>query len=143
MKIFDRVCSGVDMAVVLLGAVQGLIETGKRYRITIAEFDKRSTPQNDLYWQWLTQMAKYFSRKGAKYSKEEMHDLMRHLNLGYVEKKIGNTELKPQLRSTTDMTKKEMSEYMLKIEAWAADHGCLLPHPEDNEFTKYREAQAA
>lgn len=143
MKIFDRVCSGVDMAVMMLGAIQGLVETGKRYRITISEFDKRSLPQNNLYWEWMTRLGQHFSKSGAKYSSEEMHDLMRHKFLGYVNKKIGNTELQPQLRSTTDLTKKEFSEYMMKIEVWAAEHGCLLPYPADNEYASYREAQAA
>ena len=31
-------------------------------------------------------------------------------------------------------------EYMHKIEAWAADHGVLLPIPGENEYMKYREA---
>lgn len=149
MKIFDRVCSGVDMAVILLGAVQGLVETGKRFRITIAEFDKRSLPQNNLYWEWMSRMSNFFGSRGAindkgqRVSKEDMHDLMRHMFLGYVEKRVGNTKLEPQLKSTTDLSKSEMSEYMIKVEVWAAECKCYLPRPEDNEYTQYREAMRA
>lgn len=140
---FDRVCTSADMLLTVVSTVQNLMQTGKRYRITIAEYDQRSLPQNNLYWEWCTQMAKHFSRKGGSFVKEDMHDLMRHTFLGYETKMIGKTKLEPQLKSTTKLDKHEMSEYMMKIEAWAADHGCLLPRPEDNEYTKYREAQAA
>ena len=149
MKIMDRVCSSSDMLLTVVASIQSLMQTGKRYRITIAEYDKRSLPQNNLYWEWMTQMALFFGGKGAtnikgeKINSEDMHDLMRHNYLGYVEKQVGKTKLAPQLRSTTELTKAEMSEYMLKVEVWAAENRCLLPRPEDNEYTQYREARAA
>lgn len=114
----------------------------KGWRVEFREWsEKRSLSANGLYWMWLETLAKHFSRGGNSFSKDDMHDLMRHQHLGYVEKKVGKTDLKPQLASTSILTTAQMCHYMAKVDAWAADHGCLLPRPEDNEYSKYREAQ--
>lgn len=104
---------------------------------------KRSLDQNSLYWMWVGILAKHFSKK-IPVSKEGMHDILRHKHLGYEDKHIGNTLIPGQLKSTTDLTVPEMSEYMTKVEAWAAEHGCLLPRPEDQDhvYNMYREAAA-
>lgn len=103
--------------------------------------EKRSLDQNSLYWLWLGQMAKHFSKQQV-FNAEDMHDLMRHQHLGYEDKQISKTKIVSQLKSTTKLSTKEMSEYMTKVEAWAADHGCLLPRPEDmtHAYNIYREA---
>ncbi len=113
------------------------------WRVEFREWsDKRSLSANNLYWEWMGVMAKHFSRPNQQYTKDDMHDLMRHQHLGYVDKKIGKTELQPQLASTASLTVAQMCHYMAKVDAWAADHGCLLPRPEDGEYAKYREAQS-
>jgi hypothetical protein len=113
------------------------------FRVTWEEWkDKRSLNANNLYWQWLTIMAEYFSRGGKKFSKDDMHDLMRHQFLGYEDKVIGSTVIAQQLASTADLDTSQMYHYMSKIDAWSADHGCLLPHPADSEYSTYREAAA-
>jgi hypothetical protein len=104
---------------------------------------KRSVDQNALMWQWLTHMAKHFSSKGGSFEKEDMHDLMRHKFLGYNERKIGNTELPPQLKSTTDQNVAEMHHYLSQIDMWAASCGCLLPRPEDSIYDEMCREQAA
>lgn len=105
---------------------------------------RRTLPMNALYWEWLTQMAKHFSRNAGPFSKDDMHDLMRHQHLGYAEAKtIGKTEIPRQLRSSADLTKGEMLEYMQRIDAWAADHGCLLVRPEDAEYEELARRQNA
>jgi len=105
--------------------------------------DRRSLNANALYWQWLTVMAEYFSRKGNKFTKDDMHDLMRHQFLGYEDRAVGSTVISRQLASTSNLDVGQMCHYMTKIDAWAADHRCLLPHPEDSEYSRYREAQIA
>jgi len=104
--------------------------------------ERRSTSANALYWQWLTVMAKHFSRKGQVFTKDDMHDLMRHKFLGYEERKVGNTALQPQLKSTADLDTAKMCEYMTKLDAWCADHVCLLPRPEDNDYAQWQKAAA-
>jgi len=102
--------------------------------------ERRSTSANALYWQWLTVMAKHFSRKGQVFTKDDMHDLMRHKFLGYEDKTVGKTVIAQQLKSTADLTSSGMCVYMQQIDAWAADHGCLLPRPEDNEYAEWAKA---
>lgn len=95
---------------------------------------KRSLPQNALMWQWLTKLASKFSNGMESYSKEDMHDLMRHKFLGYETVTIGNTELKDRLISTTSLDTGAMFEYMQKVDAWAVAHGVFLPRPQDCEY---------
>lgn len=105
--------------------------------------EPRTRSQLGLYRIWLRHMADFFSVRGNLFTDDDMHDLTRHKFLGYEEKTIGSTELKPQLRSTAagKLGKTEMSEYMHKIEVWCTELGCYLPYPEDNEYTKYRSAR--
>ena len=111
-------------------------------QLTYSKWTKpRTRSQNSLYWEWLNQMAEHFSTRDNHFSKEDMHDLMRHKFLGYEDKKLGSTEIKNQLKTTTRLNTAVMAEYMNKIEAWAVDHGCLLPIPDHNEYQRYREAR--
>lgn len=103
---------------------------------------KRTLSANALYWQWLTVMAKHFNRKAGPFSQDDMHDLMKHKFLGYDDaRRVGNTEIPAQLKSTAKLDKGEMSHFMGQIDAWAADHGCLLPRPEDNEYDQWARMQ--
>lgn len=106
-----------------------------------ANFHHRSLNQNNLYWEWLAVLAKFFSRGKKRWSKDDMHDLMRHNFLGYENKRVGKTDLKPVLRSTSVLDKSEMSEYLNKFDAWAQDHGVFLPYPADGDYAKYKEAR--
>lgn len=117
---------------------------------------KRSLPSNALYWSWLTVMGKYFSGRKVNanadcpdmepeyeitdFDKDDMHDLMRHQFLGYQDRKIGKSCIDHQLNTTTGLSVKDMHAYMLQIDIWAAEHGCLLPRPQDSDYEKYKEA---
>ena len=101
---------------------------------------KRSLPSNNLYWSWLNELAKYFSKKGGAFNKDDMHDLMRHQFLGYEDKKVGSTSIPQQLKTTTGLSVSKMHVYMLQIDLWATEHGCYLPRPEHSDYEKYREA---
>ena len=108
--------------------------------VVIREYKaKRSGQSNAMYWEWLTVMAKYFSKKDV-FTKDDMHDLMRHQFLGYETKTIGKTNIGPQLKTTTVLNVKQMNMYMLQIDLWSAEHGCYLPRPEDSDYARYREA---
>lgn len=102
---------------------------------------KRSLPQNNLYWKWLGAMAKHFSRTAPPFDSEQMHDLCRFKFLGVENRLIGTTEIKGQLVSTKSLDTHGMSEYMTQVEAWAAEHGCLLPSLACKEYETYREAR--
>ena len=129
----------------LIDGGAALLLEGGPIRIVMERYSpQRSTEAGNLYWLWMGHMAKHFSRKGNKFDKDDMHDLMRHQFLGYETKTIGRTQLSPQLRSTKkgEITTAEMCEYMQKVDAWAADHGCLLPRPEDNDYAVWQKAAA-
>lgn len=101
---------------------------------------KRTRGQNNLYWRWMEVMAKEFSTEGlGSYSREDMHEALAHKFLGSVTRHVLG-ETYQERKSTTSLSKSEMSDYMRRVEAWAADMGCYLPVPEDNEYAKYREA---
>lgn len=104
---------------------------------------QRSVEQNGLMWSWLSVMAGYFSTEQRGFTRDDMHDLMRHKFLGYVEKKVGNTEMPPQLRSTTTLDVAEMHDYLTQIDAWAAACGCLLPRTADSVYDLMIQEQAA
>lgn len=105
--------------------------------------EPRSRSQLNLYREWLKAMADFFSTRDNLFTDEDMHDLCRHKFLGYETKRVGKTEIRDQLRSTANgkISKADMSEYMHKVDVWATEMGCYLPHPEDNEYSKYREAR--
>lgn len=100
--------------------------------------DARTLPQSDLYWMWCSLAAKYFSSKGDKYTKNDMHRIFRHKFLGYESvPKIGNTEFPyPELKSTTGLNTQEMYDFMNHVDVWCAEYGCLLPTPEDSQYDK-------
>ena len=100
---------------------------------------ERSLSQNALFWQWMESMSTYFTKHSRNLSKDEAHDLMCHLHLGYVTKTIGQQEIRG-MRTTTwpkRLTVEEMGEFMDKIDAWAADKGCYLPTPADCAHDRY------
>ena len=108
---------------------QCLQEPGK-WQISFNIFQQdRSFDQNSAYWMWLTKMAVSFSRRGRPTTKDELHDLMRHKFLGYMPKRKFKSkeplDIPLQLKSTTDLSKLEMSEYMVKVEAWGIENGCM------------------
>jgi len=101
---------------------------------------RRSNNANSLYWVWMAELAAKFSVR-AKYTADDMHDLMRHQFLGYEPRTIGRTQLKDVLRSTKGLDSAEFCHYMTQIDVWALDKGAMLSRPEDNEYSKYRESQ--
>lgn len=125
-----------------------------------AKVGNRSLSQNSLYWEWMTVIADHVNSMKMTVSytpeeieqygfepeattlvvtKEEMHDTMRQSFLGHVPaKKVGKMLIKPQLKSTTDLTKGEMFHYMEQVNAYWAGMGLLLPIPEDSVYMKTR-----
>ena len=103
---------------------------------------QRSLNQNALYWEWVSLICPYINEKWKlEQTKENTHDLLRHLHLGYRSiPQMGRTEIPAQLKSTKDLTTTEMFHYMSQVDAWCAKLGLLLPHPEDSEYAKYKEA---
>ena len=86
--------------------------------------ETRSVKQNKLYWQWL----KVFEESGN--TANAMHNYLRKMFLGS-EFETVQGETVEIIPSTTKLSTKEFSEYLLKIDILASDLGLILPRPED------------
>jgi len=86
----------------------------------------RSLSQNNLYWKWVEILAESFG-----YSKAEMHEaLLGEFSYPMTYKNISGKPSRRVLR-TSEMTTKDMKNYMDDIKIFADEHGIILPLPDD------------
>jgi len=123
--------------------VSRLMNDGKKAAVKVEEYKSpRSLSANGLYWMWLGEIAAYLTKKGRQADKDDLHDLMRHKFLGYNESRaVGKTIIERTLRSTTKLNKSEFCFYMEKVEAWAAEAGCLVTSPLESEYKQFLDKQ--
>lgn len=89
---------------------------------------KRSLPQNNLYWAWLTEFAPH-----TGYTEEQLHIILRKRFLGeHILTFKGEQYL--LTKSTTELTTKEFSEYMDKVHNLAETMGVMLYYPNHYGF---------
>lgn len=87
---------------------------------------KRSLDQNSLYWKWCTIIA-----NDTGNTPNDIHEYLKGEFLPPVFVTV-NGKSRECRRSTTDLNTADMTNYLNRIEAWAAtDLGLLLPHPDD------------
>lgn len=99
---------------------------GKKVTIDVqTQTSRRSLNQNALMWMWFTLIAQY-----TGHTPEEIHIIVKGL---YCPKKtlIIKNKTYTLPKGTSELTKGEMVEVMLHIEAMAADLGVILPSPEE------------
>lgn len=115
-------------------------------RIKFAKETKQHTRQQQcLFFVWCELMHKHFYKTDKCTAKEKtaMHDLMCHQFLGYDTKIVGKTSIGPSLKTLTwpvELPVGDMTRMMKQMEAWALDHGLMLPIPEDNDYHKLRDS---
>lgn len=89
---------------------------------------KRSLAQNRLYWgPWLTTIAKELGYLET----DDLHEEFAKIFLPPEFYKGLDGELHRRRMSTTKLKVGEFTEYLTKIEIWAAGFNIRLPHPED------------
>jgi hypothetical protein len=119
-----------------LAKVSALFKEGKFADVKEGK-ERRSIPQNDLYWFWLTFLE---NESETGYTKDEFHEFFKYEYLGeYYETLLinGNTWGYYKFPSTTDLNTKQFSEYMDKVERFAnTELKVSLPHPEDLGFAE-------
>lgn len=110
----------------------------------------RSLPQNALFHKWCECAAQFFVSMGkatfATGAPMNMENMKRNLKQTFLgEELIQDINLKTgeitdryELRHTSNLDKGAMHAFMTCIDAWAAEHGIYLPHPEDSEYMKMR-----
>ena len=102
------------------------------YTITIKRASqKRSIPQNDLMWMWLTCIERETGTpKDDVYMYYCKRFLIKTITIGERQERIYNTSSK--------LTSEEMTEFLNKIQADAASElGIRLPLPEDRFFEQF------
>ena len=102
------------------------------YTITIKKAStKRSIPQNDLMWMWLTCIERETGTpKDDVYMYYCKKFLIKTIQIGERQERIYNTSSK--------LTSEEMTEFLNKIQADAATElGIRLPLPEDRFFEAF------
>jgi hypothetical protein len=115
---------------VALQVTNWLYEFDGIYVVEIKKWHKhRTLPQNAMMWMWFDIMAKYFSRPGNKLESIDIHDIMVLNILGTEDKVIGKTVIKAQLKKTSDLDTAGMTNFLERVEFWAAEHGLILPVP--------------
>lgn len=94
--------------------------------------NNRSTKQNKLYWKWLNELVEHIADStGQRYSSDDLHDYFRALYLPQRTIEIDDTVVKAR-KSTAKLKVQEFTEYLEKIEVYAADSlHCRLSHPDD------------
>jgi hypothetical protein len=111
--------------------VFSLLANGK-YTITIKRAnEKRSIPQNDLMWMWLTCIERETGTpKDDVYMYYCKKFLMKTIQVGNKMERIYNTSSK--------LNQEQMSEFLNKIQVDAATElGITLPKPEDRFFEQF------
>jgi hypothetical protein len=92
-------------------------QSDKQWQVVIQERNSdRSLEQNARLWDLYTSIGNHLG-----YTPDEMHDLMGYKFL-LVVKYVGLDKI-TKIRSTTDLSVKEMGEYQMKIESWASNLG--------------------
>ena len=88
------------------------------------DVQSRSTKQNKLYWKWLGVLEETGNSQGA---------LHRYLASEYLDTEVEEVNGKPILviKSTTQLSVKDMANYLERVSEVADERGCILPRPED------------
>ena len=102
------------------------LDIKKPIEILIKPYKKnRSLSQNSTYHMWLADIAPEFG-----YKPEELHETLKVRFLGVKEYMVDGVKLiKP--KSTTELSTKEMAEYMSMVEMLAHSHNIRLRIPDD------------
>jgi hypothetical protein len=103
--------------------------------------DPRSLNQNALFHIWCKQMSEAFLGKVPDATPEGVKWMMKHKFLETHNIKVGQTEIKGQIQSTTKLKKGEMCFFMDQVYDWAAAKGVFLSLPQYNEYTELKRKQ--
>ncbi|MBC8947278.1 YbcN family protein [Xenorhabdus indica] len=124
-----------------------VLATNQPHRIIIKPWkNTRSQSQNATTHMWFGEISRFLKSNGAKFSPDEVKDMLKHTFLGYevVERIDVNTqevEHVRTLRQTSRLDTGEMFRFMEQVEQWAVDIGCFVTIPDDSEYMKLKRRQ--
>jgi len=86
----------------------------------------RSSEANRRYWALLHEIAEKAKPKGLQYSAETWHLYFRQRLLGSEDMTLPNGKIVTQPNSTANLDVSDFSDYLDKVQAWAAHHEIYL-----------------
>ncbi len=91
----------------------------------------RTKSQNRFYWELLSAIEMQLVNEGRRYRAEIWHEYFKARYLVPKMMELPNGKLKEVERTTTDLSKKEFSDYIEQVMAFASEHGVinLMEHP--------------
>lgn len=102
-------------------------------QVTVKPYQRRrSTEQNARYWAWLTIIADEAARIGLsdrRYDPESFHEFFKREFLG--KKVIVDDTVYLLPESSANKGVKRFAEYCDQVDAWAAEHGIIIPDMHD------------
>ncbi len=123
------------------------LQTKQPHRIIIKPWkNKRSLSQNATAHMWFGEISRYLISNGAKYSPEEVKEMLKHTFLGYevIEIMDVTTQLIERVRTlkrTSKLDTGDMFQFMERVEQWAASIGCFVTIPDNSEYMKLKQEQ--
>lgn len=119
--------------------VREQLKKGK-YEVTFKRISKRSNQANRYYWFMLThyvQPGLYEAGWSDIKTKEDAHFFVGNLFLKVKMINEQTGDVMERIRSTSDLTKEEMSAYWEEIWRWSAEYlGVVIPEP-NQQFVLY------
>lgn len=121
------------VAIYAENAIRTALNSGDIFEMILRPFkSKRSKAQNRLLWKWYREISKQAKSEFGDYRNEDYWHTRLRLDFGYVEYTIQHKGFDvPVLRSTTDFSVEEFSDYLKQIEVWAMKRGLFLTFPDD------------
>ena len=113
-----------------LNADFAMLDPGRKYIVEVVE-ETRSIQQNSYLWAVVySSIANYMrDQKQVNYSTEAIHETLKEMFLVPRIEQLSKREVKIY-KSTTKLTKREFSDYLEQIFAWAAEFGLTIPSPD-------------
>ena len=106
----------------------------KSFRVSIKLWrESRSLSQNNLYWRWLTEIAKQWE---VSNDPEILHEIFKKY---YCPEKVINEHV--SIKSTKKLDVGEMHFYLNKIEIFCLDRGFKITIPDSSEYQQLKEKQ--
>lgn len=122
-------------------AVNWVMDAPKDARVEF-KGPKRTLPQNDTLWLWLTAIATQLDWHGQKYSTDEWKDYLMHSlrRARWMPDEDGG--MVPIGMGSSDLSTQEFADLLELTMAFASRHGVALP-PRDYDVPRARRAPAA
>lgn len=110
----------------IIGEISAL-DLSKKWRVEITDKAKRTVQQNDLYWAYMTELGQQIG------CTKEQAGLIAKSELGLAETVMYKGLPKLLVKSTMELSVKEMSDFIREIEIWAPENGFTLYAPNYRE----------